>query len=341
MVSDVNYLDAAVLVHDPPYVITSPNMRFVPLYYFDPQPLRARGDGRFGLEDCWQHAQVWAEKYSFAPAILRKPSTAIELEGHEFRLLWWNPQPSDYILLQGSAFADLGKLSQQAAEPLLEVQRKISERLRKFAEQNIIPNPVHYYEASMRSTCTRLQDCPLTFRDVVGQVTEFQRICLDLLAMLDWLDIFHPRSIDESRNCPRPADFMRIGCFTSNPEVTKRLFLAGLPVWLIRFEHAIPSTTKIKSVTAYAPPSRDIIVDDWQDQSGASYPFPTLHLGLSGADRHKASRQLGRAFVDVPDLETATIDSSVGKAPTSTSLASSSRPAPCMSILLYFSLFLC
>ena len=313
-------------------------MRSVPLFYFDPQPLRARADGRFGLEDCWQHPQVWTEKYSFAPAIMRKPSTSIELEKYEFRLLWWNPQRSDYILLRGSAFADLGKLSLQAAEPLLEIQKKISDRLRRFSEQNPIPNPVHYYEASMRSTCTRLQDCPMSFRDVVGQVTELQRICLDLLAMLDWLEIFHPLSIDETRQHHRPADYSRVGCFTSNPEVTKRLFLAGLPVWLIRFDYSLPSTIKIKGVTAYALPSRDIVVEDWHDQSGSPCPFPTLHHGKSGADHHKASCQLGRAFADIPDLE-APIDSSVGKAPTSSSHVSSSRLAPCKPAFSNFNSF--
>lgn len=308
-------------------------MRSVPLFYFDPQPLRARADGRFGLEDCWQHPQVWTEKYSFAPAIMRKPSTTIELEKHEFRLLWWNPQRGDYVLLRGSAFADLGKLSPQATEPLLEIQKKISDRLRRFSEQNSIPNPVHFYEASMRSTYTRLQDCPMTFRDVVGQVTEFQRICLDLLAMLDYLEIYHPRSIDETH--PWPADYSRVGCFTSNPEVTKRLFLAGLPVWLIRFDHTLPPTVKIKSVTDYALPPRDIVVQDWHDQSGSPSPFPTLHHGNSGADRHKASRQLGRAFADIPDLETP-IDSSVGKV---SSCISPSRPAPCKPDLSDFSFF--
>jgi hypothetical protein len=168
----------------------------------------------------------------------------------------------------------------------------------------------------------------MTFCDVVGQVTEFQQICLNILVMLDWLDIFHPLSIDETRQHPRLADHTRIGCFTSNPEVTKRLFLAGLPVWLIRFDHALPLTIKIKSVTVYAPPQRGVVVDDWHDQSGSPCLFPTLHHGKSGADRHKASRQLGRAFADIPDLE-APIDSSVGKAPASSSDVSPSRPAPC------------
>jgi len=317
-------------VHDPPYAISSPNMSSVPLYYFDPQPLRARADGRFGIEDCWQHPQAWAEKYSFAPAIMRKPS-AKELESHEFRLLWWNPQHADYILLQGSAFADLGKLSSKAAEPLLVVQQRISDRLRRFGEQNSIPQPVHYYEASMRSTCTRLQDCPMTFRDIVGQVAEFQRLCLDLLAMLDWLEIFHPRSIDESLDHPRPADLKRIGCFTSDPEVTNRLFLAGLPVWLIRYDHALPPTTKIKHVAPYMPPSPHIIIEDWHDESGTLCPFPTLHDGHTGADRHKASRKLGSAFADTPNLADPLISmtSAVGKAPSPAS--TSSRSVPCKS----------
>jgi len=318
--------DAAVLVHDPPYVITSPNMRSVPLYYFDAQSLRARADGRFGLEDCWQHPQVWTEKFSFASAIMRKP-VGIELEKHQFRHLWWNPCPADYVLLKGSAFADFGQLSQQCAEPLQEIQQKVSERMWRMGEQIHIPTALRCFEASMRSTCTRLYDCPMTFRDVVGQVAEFQRLCLDLLGMMDYLEIFNPRSVDEFSK--HPADYTRIGCFTSNPEVVHRLFLAGLPVWFIRFDHALSPIIKIKSVTAYTPPSSEIVVDDWCDAAGTHHPFPTLHHGTSGIDRHYASRQLGRAFADIPNLDMPAIDSSSGKAPKYITTSLPARPGPC------------
>jgi hypothetical protein len=312
-------------------------MGSVPLYYFDPQPLRARADGRFGLEDCWQHPQVWVEKFGWAPAIMRKPS-ALVLPDHRYRFLWWTPVLADYVLLQGSAFADFGKLNQDATKHLKDLQVFISERVRKFEEQNqssTIAN-MRFYEASMRSTCTRLQDCPMTFRDVVGQVAEFQRLALDLLGMLDYMDIFHHRTIDYS--CGHPsADSTRMGCFTSNPEVAHRLFLAALPVWLIRFDYSLPPTIKIKSVVAYTPPSKDIVVDDWHNQSGNACPYPVLHHGTSGADRHKASRQLGRAFADLPDLEPPVIDSSIGKAtPSTSSSTGSSRPAPCKSFMADF-----
>jgi hypothetical protein len=176
----------------------------------------------------------------------------------------------------------------------------------------------------------------MTFRDVVGQVAEFQRLALDLLGMLDYMDIFHHRTINYS--CGHPsADSTRMGCFTSNPEVAHRLFLAALPVWLIRFDYSLPPTIKIKSVVAYTPPSKDIVVDDWHNQSGNACPYPVLHHGTSGADHHKASRQLGRAFTDLPDLEPPVIDSSIGKATPSTSLSTgSSRPAPCKSFMADF-----
>jgi hypothetical protein len=125
-------------------------MGSVPLYYFDPQPLRARADGHFGLEDCWQHPQVWVEKFGWAPAIMRKPS-ALVLPDHRYHFLWWTPVLADYVLLQGSAFADFGKLNQDAMKHLKDLQVFISKRVRKFEEQNqssTIAN-MHFYKASM------------------------------------------------------------------------------------------------------------------------------------------------------------------------------------------------
>ena len=306
-------------------------MRSVPLCYFDPQVLRARADGRFGLEDCWQHPQMWVDKYSWAPAIMQKPSTA-DMAEHPFRALWWTPKTADYIIMQGSVFADFGKLSQDAVRPLKGVQHIVSERLRNYEEQQggSAARTMRFFEASLRSTCTRLHDCPMTFRDVVAQVAEYQRIALDILAMIDYMEIFHHRSIDQSLGHARPADRTRIGCFTSNLEVVERLFLAGLPVWLIRHDYSIPPTIKIQIITVYTPPSQDIVVADWQDSNGQNRPFRLLHFGTSGPDRHQASRQLGRAFADNPELEICTIDSSTDEAPAaSVPSMPSSRPSPC------------
>ena len=136
-------------------------------------------------------------------------------------------------------------------------------------------------------------------------------------AWQDWLEIFHPRGIDESLDHPHPADLKHIGCFASNPKVTKRLFLAGLPVWLIHYDHALPPTTKIKYVAPYMPPSPHIITEDWHDKSGTLCPFPTLHHGHTGAGHHKASWKLGGSFADTPNLADPLISmtSAVGKAP--------------------------
>lgn len=156
------------------------------------------------------------------------------------------------------------------------------------------------------------------------------------VGMLDYMEIFHHSTIDRSHGHSH-TDSTHMGCFTSNPEVTYRLFLTSLPVWLIRFNYSLPATIKIKSVVAYTPPSQDIVVNDWHDQSGNACLYPVLHHGTSGADHHKASRQLSHAFTDIPNLEPPIIDSSIGKAVPSLSLSTgSSRPAPCKSYMTDF-----
>jgi hypothetical protein len=161
----------------------------------------------------------------------------------------------------------------------------------------------------VRTTITRLKDCPLSFRDVVGQVAEYQRIVLDLTAMLDYLTLYEPRLAipvsewDTAMNsCLISANIM--GCFTSDLEVAQKFLLMMIPVWLVRDEAAIPTTIKIKAINSYTPQSSGIIVDDWVDEvTGLVRPFPILHEGCSGPAQHSAACRMGSAFADLINLE--------------------------------------
>lgn len=305
--------DAEVLVHDPPFVITSPNVDWVPLFDFESRPLRARQDGRFGLEDPFQHPQVLSIKHTWSPCILRKPLRDADLDKHPMRALWWTPMQADYRLEQGSCVGNLGRLKSNALDPLCKLEKDVLIRLHTFQELPHGGNKVaNTYGTVIRSTLVRLQECPMSFRDVVGQVAEFQRLLLDLIAILDFLCVYEPRlSIPVSKfQAPDRAPNMCLtasnimGCFTNDPEAANKCLLALIPVWLIRDEAAVPNTTKIKQVDCYRVPSERIVVEDWKDEvSGVLQPFPTLHEGCSGVARHLAVRRMGSAFADLPVIE--------------------------------------
>jgi hypothetical protein len=299
-------LDAVSLVHDPPYVVTSPNAPFVPyIDLHEPHELRARADGRFGLEDCFQHSQIWSSRHPWAPCILRKPS-ADQLVTHDLALLWWTPTVKFYELEPGCAFGDLGRLVRRAWEPLEQVQIFLSERFRRYTEHHSIDSAAYTYEFSMRSTLLRLKDQPLSFQDTVGQVAEFQRLCLDVNAMLDFVTIYHPRLSNDPNQLKPTVNFNIMGAFTNDLEVTSKLHHCGIPVWLIRPEkHVFPATKIVSKVTYDAIPAEDEVRQSfWCDhQSGHVKPFPILHIGSGGVDRHTASRQMGSAFVDIAQIQ--------------------------------------
>jgi hypothetical protein len=119
-----------------------------------------------------------------------------------------------------------------------------------------------------------------------------------------------------------------MGCFTNDPEVASKCLLALIPVWLVRDESAIQKGIKIKRVDCYRVPSKDIVVDEWQDEvTGLIQPFPTLHEGVSSVARHLAARRMGSAYTDLPDLEQAQILPLIGRTPPSPKVA---RVSPCM-----------
>jgi hypothetical protein len=281
---------------------------------------------------------MWSSKHPWASCISRQPRRAEDLALHPLKAAWWTPTEADYCFERGSSFGQLGRLKPAALKPLQDMEAMVVNRLRIFQERqegsvNLVANK---YGCIIKTTSLLLKDCPSSFRDVVGQVAEFQRLVLDLYAILDYILIYEPRlaapisEFREPNNLPNmclTADNI-MGCFTNDPEVASKCLLALIPVWLVRDENAIQKGIKIKRVDCYRVPSKDIVVDEWQDEvTGVIQPFPTLHEGVSSVARHLAARRMGSAYTDLPDLEQAQILPLIGRTPPSPKVA---RVSPCM-----------
>jgi hypothetical protein len=62
----ITSLDARAIAYQELLVITTPNMDWVPELHNDDSELRARADGHFGLEDCFQWPQKYCKEFEYA-----------------------------------------------------------------------------------------------------------------------------------------------------------------------------------------------------------------------------------------------------------------------------------
>jgi hypothetical protein len=81
-------------------VITTPNMTFVPEPHVDEEDIRARADGRFGVADCFQWPQLYADRFNWTVCIPRKESHPLP---KPLSWAWYTPILED--LCQSSSVA--------------------------------------------------------------------------------------------------------------------------------------------------------------------------------------------------------------------------------------------
>lgn len=85
----------------------SPNLTVIPS--FDPQPaeLRARSDGRFGIDDYICHPQGHSELFPWITVVPRKPTSPQVLADHLHHLLWYNLATTDWVVFMHMGTLDV------------------------------------------------------------------------------------------------------------------------------------------------------------------------------------------------------------------------------------------
>lgn len=180
--------DATALLCRRPWVFTSPNLSHIPFVETQPTPLHARADGRFGLEDYVQWPQAHSEAYPWAPCVLRKPP-GHEWEQHEYWFLWENLTLSDWVAPPGTSWQGLGVLRDVLVSVLQREMEPISTRALHASRTGGLPLYVVVAVDALQATLARLRDLPMSYRDLVLQFTQAQRLAIDLLAM----EAYHSR----------------------------------------------------------------------------------------------------------------------------------------------------
>ncbi|KAH7905167.1 hypothetical protein BJ138DRAFT_1118719 [Hygrophoropsis aurantiaca] len=280
-------MDAKAVAMHGPWVITSPNMDMVPaLYHFEDEDLQARKDGHFGFVDCFQWPQWASSELVWAPLILRQEEQ--HLIPDDIFDVWWTPEPKDWISVPGSAFP-VGTLAPNRAESfqrLFNVVRRRYDGWKKYCLDK--PDVMSGFMLGLRHSLARLKTHPLTFRELVIFVAEWQRVWLDIYAFVDYVEIILPRL--RAPEGIRAVNKAWMGCFTDDSGLVARYRAAGIPVWYVRAPAYIPSNMNIKqAVTITFPDS--IVTAQYNEGGKFTQPFPVIYRGPGGEARHTHTRR--------------------------------------------------
>ena len=91
---------------DDKYIITSPNVTYVPEPFVGLVQVRMRADYRYGENDPFQWPQP-LDTDSLFLSVIRRPYP----KTHRYASIWWTPDKGDdFEVIQGSAFTCLGLL---------------------------------------------------------------------------------------------------------------------------------------------------------------------------------------------------------------------------------------
>ncbi|KAI0648135.1 hypothetical protein C8Q79DRAFT_555655 [Trametes meyenii] len=282
------------------WLITSPNMEYVPAPSLGLKEVVLRDDYRYGEVDPIQWPQLYSEGYEFLCAIPRPlPGT------HRLGPLWWTPnQAEDFELLSGSIVKCLGLLKQHCLDPLSNLVDQLSERVRILLDKrsDVVEERLVQLEVAMRNARDRLRIFPCTFRDVLLQVRMVQRHWLMASAFLDYYGVYIRLGTRKNR-----VNRGLMGAFTTDPGVAQNLFELGIPVWWLRQEATITEDTRIIAQERLTNPT-DICLTV-RGSSGS-----VIYRGLVGKKHLDAILHVGHTYRDVARVPLLQIDGSGGYA---------------------------
>ena len=263
-------------------MIISPNVDFVPEpHIFGDKDLQPRADGRFGLVDCFQWPQLYNRDYQYSVCIPRKdtiPSLAI---------VWYDLTRGDFVVPTGSK-SMVGMLHDTVVKKFEHLLQLLCGHHHCLQGQTAAMEILSARISSAQHEVLRLRHHPLVFRDLVTFVVQVQRTLLDIHVLLDFIEILHPLLVSPPSK-PVSTNPTWMGCFMKDTQICEVLYLAGVPVWLVRDEQFIPQTMNIIHPVQLTCP--DNIVRAMYSENGAVKSFPVIYRGPSDICHHYHSRR--------------------------------------------------
>jgi hypothetical protein len=276
------------------WVVTSPNAEYIPFVVIGIRHVKARRDGRYGLDDRTQHPQYFTEDFYWMCCIPR----AVEDRPY----LRWTPTYEDCTIV-------VPHTQLRVLDPLILCE--FASYRDHYSDEVVMHFATHRrnshlasISAHMTQLFERLGSVPMVFKHIVFYVAEFQAACLDIHAWMDWTSATEYSY--ERRRCPAlpvaPVKHNRMGAFTESIEAAQQLHERGVPVWLLRPSDAIivggneRYRTSIHSIVQPNPPQ--VITDDFREDEQHD-PFPVICVGLPCTFLYQSMQRIGARIVDL------------------------------------------
>ncbi|OBZ70847.1 hypothetical protein A0H81_09432 [Grifola frondosa] len=243
----------AAVSEDGGWIITSPNVGFIPRPIIGLVEVRLREDGRYGEVDPIQWPQLFDERLPHYAMIPRCAKDG-QFNMHPAPAMWLNAKDSDFVPCGGGSMVEgLGFLRSVAVEALEKPVDHLSKLVTTVFKQR--PSRLAFTEMSMRHACTRLRHCPATRRDIILQVAEVQRYYLETLAYLNWHAEFVDNPLASPDAVPITVADDLMGALTTDPGVVQKLMSAGIPVWYFRRPSQMTQGVVIRRVVGISTPN--------------------------------------------------------------------------------------
>lgn len=217
-------------------IISSPNMMSIPRFGRADRDIWIRENGRFYYHDFSLAPQFYYDETTYMPYILVKPP-AEELAQHQYRVIWYDLQPSDFLPDPDATEPGMGFIRDDLGQECNDLRKALQQRVKDFvASGTIAGDQTRELQHSMTaahfaSLC--LIVAPQNWLGTLLTFTLFQRNFLEVLAHIERFTKFLDREMNMPAT-PYPVDTSYMGAITTDPMVAERLFFLGVPIWFLR-----------------------------------------------------------------------------------------------------------
>ncbi len=324
------------------YLVTSPNVDWIPRLAYGIVSVSLMHDARFGIHDpiIWPQIFVENSRYAWLCAIMRKPTDIRD----PCMPMWLNLSPANFVPIRDCIVTSLGTLDSHTTDTLRPLVEAMQLRSKTLEEHRGRQPELYYIVTAMREAFDRL-DYPSTFRDLLFQFSCVQRYWLLGSAWLEFhVHIWRSVSFPEDRPAPPSIRTDLMGAITTNPSVVQKLSSVGIPVWFMRLmDTATEQDIVLANVLLTEP--KDIAVDSGLFSGTAIYTGPVGERHLQAIARKcnfyadvEGVPMPTVLDVPIPAVESSTSSASIVNAPASLVVRPTqpqrgrARQSPCKSI---------
>ncbi|KAJ3555946.1 hypothetical protein NM688_g2297 [Phlebia brevispora] len=239
--STITYLDAriACMTDDEKWLITSPNMEYIPTPLFGTIDLALGSDGNFGRADPILCPQVIVEgaQFPWIVAIQR------QLPPSDPQSFLWQTLASSAVHKVPTSAVVISTISLALHAKYTDVARETEDLVRSFQE---IYGPRYF---------------PATYRDLVLQTCSFRQFILYINAWFHWHIALKKEYSIPPISLLASTDYM--SGFTTSPAVAEDLFNYDIPVWFARNpQHLKGNEQVLREVLFVAPTTHLALPED-------------------------------------------------------------------------------